>query len=67
MRKPEFVGIYANSKDADQPAHPCSLISAFVNHSPESMYVNILMRLCISVGSYKPYLVGKPKTVFLTF
>ena len=22
--------IYANNKDADQPAHPCSLISIFV-------------------------------------
>ena len=24
---------YVNNKDADQPAHPCSLISAFVVHS----------------------------------
>ena len=28
MRKP--VMSYANNKGADQPAHPCSLISAFV-------------------------------------
>ena len=29
MRKPVYT-IYANNKDADQPAHPHSLISAFV-------------------------------------
>ena len=29
MRKPVFA-IFANDKGADQPAHPCSLISAFV-------------------------------------
>ena len=32
MRKPVYVIIlsYANNKGADQAAHPCSLISAFV-------------------------------------
>ena len=29
MRKPVFLP-YANNKGADQPAHSCSLISAFV-------------------------------------
>ena len=28
---------YANNKGADQPAHPCSLISAFVALSPDSI------------------------------
>ena len=27
---------YANNKDADQPAHPCSLISMFVVHCLDS-------------------------------
>ena len=30
-RKPVFRGL-GNNTDADQPAHPCSLISAFVIH-----------------------------------
>ena len=29
--------LYANNKDADQPAHPRSLISAFVVHSLDSV------------------------------
>ena len=28
---------YANSKVADQPAHPCSLIGAFVVHCLDSI------------------------------
>ena len=28
---------YANNKSADQPAHPCSLISTFVVHCLDSM------------------------------
>ena len=36
MRKPVY-GIYANNKGADQPARPCSLISAFVVHSVDSI------------------------------
>ena len=28
---------YANNKGADQPAHPCSLISAFIVHCLESI------------------------------
>ena len=28
---------YANNKDADQPAHPCSLISTFVVRCLDSM------------------------------
>ena len=28
---------YANNKDADQPAHPCSLISTFVVHCLDSV------------------------------
>ena len=33
MRKP----VYANNKDADQPAHPRSLIRAFVAHCLDSI------------------------------
>ena len=36
MRKPVFGG-FANNKDADQPAHPCSLISGFVIRFLESI------------------------------
>ena len=49
-RKPVFGGGggggggVANNIDADQPAHPCSLISAFVNHVLES----IISRLATS-------------------
>ena len=28
---------YANNKDADQPVHPCSLISTFVVHCLDSI------------------------------
>ena len=35
MRKP--VLLYANNKGADQPAHPRSLISAFVVHCRDSI------------------------------
>ena len=35
MRKP--VMPYANNKDADQPAHPRSLISVFVMHYLDSI------------------------------
>ena len=35
MRKPVLP--YANDKGADQPAHPHSLISAFVIHCLDSM------------------------------
>ena len=29
--------LYANNKDADLPAHPCSLISVFVVHCLDSI------------------------------
>ena len=35
MRKPALL--YANNKGADQPAHPCSLISAFVVRCMDSI------------------------------
>ena len=35
MRKPVLA--YANNKDADQPVHPCSLISTFVVRCLDSM------------------------------
>ena len=35
MRKPVFS--YVNNKDADQPAHLCSLISIFVVYSLDNM------------------------------
>ena len=38
---------FANNKDADQPAHPCSLISAFVIHYLKS----IISKLATSESS----------------
>ena len=35
MRKP--ANAYASNKGADQPAHPCCLISAFVVHCLDSI------------------------------
>ena len=32
---------YANNKDADQPAHPGSLISTFVVHSLDSIMLEV--------------------------
>ena len=33
--------VFANNKGSDQPAHPLSLISAFINHLEES-YLDLL-------------------------
>ena len=41
---------FVNNKDADQPAHLCSLISAFVIHLLES----IIFKLATSEFSKKP-------------
>ena len=46
MRKPVFP--YVNNKGADQPAHPRSLISAFVVHYLDSLIPNILAKSEIS-------------------
>ena len=45
--------LYANSKDADQPAHPCSLISAFVVRCPDSW-----------AGPFEYHLVANPEDRF---
>ena len=39
MRKPDFVEV--NNKGADQPAHPLSLIIAFVNGSLQSIIIQL--------------------------
>ena len=35
--EPRHEKTYANNKGADQPAHPCSLISTFVLHCLDSI------------------------------
>ena len=49
VRKPVFEG-FANSKGADQPAHPRSLISAFVIRFLEISYI-ILLQVKIQFSS----------------
>ena len=49
MRKPIFRE-FANNKGADQPAHPRSLVSAFVIHKLESI-IYILARSELSIFS----------------
>ena len=41
---------YANNKGADQPAHPCSLISAFVVHCLDSVMSLISSLMLASVA-----------------
>ena len=48
-RKPVFEG-FANNKGADQPAHPRSLISAFVIRFLEISYI-ILLQVKIQFSS----------------
>ena len=62
------------NKGADQPAHPHSLISAFVIPFLASIIsklatrekFNFLASLCIWAGMFEHDLVGNPKTRFLT-
>ena len=41
---------YANNKGADQPAHPCSLISTFVVRCLDSIMPVVFTRLYESTG-----------------
>ena len=54
MRKPVLP--YANNKGADQPAHPCSLISAFVICCLDSVIslVSIIEISCLYLASVAP-------------
>ena len=70
MTKPVYA-IYANNKGADQPAHPRSLISAFVfrcvDSIPSSCYIRnfkILASLCLWAGRVESYLVTNPEDRF---
>ena len=62
---------YANKKGADQPAHPHSLISAFVVRCLESIIpvlakskISKLASLCAWAGRFESYLVANPKDKF---
>ena len=54
MRKPGFFLPYANNKGMDQPAHPCSLISAFVVCLLESV------KLQVSIFKISNLLLSRP-------
>ena len=62
---------HANNKGADQPAHPRSLISAFVVRCLDSIPViyirnfKPLASFCGYAGRFVSYLVANPKTGFL--
>ena len=59
---------YANSKGADQPAHPCSLISAFVVRCLDSVIslvsvtkISSLMLASVTAGQFESDLVGNSR------
>ena len=62
---------YVNNKDADQPAHPCSLISTFIVHCLDSI-IPILSKFKISrlasfwsrAGQFESYLAANPRRHF---
>ena len=63
---------YANNKGADQPAHPRSLISAFVVRYLDSIIcilatskISRLASFCSWAAGFESYLVANPKTGFL--
>ena len=57
---------YANNKGADQPAHPRSLISAFVVRCLDSItsLVSILAISSLYLASVEPTLVANPEDRF---
>ena len=59
---------HANNKNADQPAHPRSLISTFVVHYLDSIIpilakckISRLAGLCSWAGQFESYVVRKPR------
>ena len=63
VRKPVLP--YANSKGADQPAHPCSLISAFVVrcwiYNTPLLAISKISRLCLASVAEQACLSLRPK------
>ena len=57
---------YANNKDADQPAHPRSLISVFIIRSLDSIFFFYIRNasLCGCAGRYESHLVANPEDRF---
>ena len=58
---------YANNKDADQPAHPCSLISTFVVRCLDSKISLVFMNLASFFSwadHFESYLVANPEYRF---
>ena len=46
---------YANNKGADQPAHPCSLISAFVDRCLDSIITRFYSRIFKTLANFSGY------------
>ena len=67
-RKKTWLQWFANNKDADQPAHPRSLISAFVIRLFESVKKDLLRAKFQfqSGGGFESRSVGNPGDRFLT-
>ena len=66
IRKPVYA-IDKNNKGTDQPAHPRSLIGAFVVRCLDSIIPLVskpLPRFCGCAGWFESYLVRKPKDRF---
>ena len=58
---------FANNEGADQRAHPCRLISAFVIRFLETCFMqnfDVLASLCSSGDWFEPRFVDKPKDRF---
>ena len=71
VRKPDFVA--CEPQGADQPAHPCSLMSTFVILFLEIIMTTLakcklsliyLASLCSGVNWFESYLVGNPEDRF---
>ena len=64
--------LYANNKGADQPAHPCSLISAFVVHCLDSIIPlvsiseisSLYLASVAAQAVFESYLVANPEDRF---
>ena len=58
-----LTSLHANNKGADQPAHPCSVISAFVICSLESVIAK-LAKLSIDIVCLFDFISYIPSSIF---
>ena len=70
MSRENLTKLHANIKGADQPTHSCSLISAFIVRSQESIIDKLATpnisafywtSLCNCIGWFEPCMVGNPE------